>query len=199
MTSNLSARSAAQAGALSGVLAARLARDLAPFEVTPSAPGDAAAARAFAAQLIGEGIVTAADLDRVHRLSGGAALFVTREDGALSGVLAFVLLNAAGLQAVRDGAFNALSPSADHVAGPREAARAFYGWGVAATTKTSARRVVDGARAIMAGAVGHLPKFARPTTEAGHRLMRERLGFVDLPGSNDGLVWQPALEEAIAA
>ena len=180
-------------------LSARLAQELAPFDVCPAGPDEISAVRAFAAQLIGEGIVTAHDLERVHRLSGEAALYVAREDGALTGVLAFVLLNAAGLQAVRADAFDALSPAAEHVAGPGEAACAFYGWGVAATTKPSARRVIDGARAIMAGAVGHLPKFARPTTEAGHRLMRERLGFVDLPGSNDGLVWQPALEEAIAA
>lgn len=183
----------------SATLSARLAHDLAPFDVRPASDAEIPAARAFAAQLIGKGIVTAADLERVHRLTGGAALYTTYEDGPLSGVLAFVLLNAAGLEAVRAGAFNALSPFAGHVARPGEPARAFYGWGVAATTKASARRVVDGARAILGGAVGHLPKFARPTTEAGHRLMRERLGFVDLPGSRDGLVWRPALEEAIAA
>lgn len=185
--------------ARSANLCARLAHDLAPFDVRPAAPEEVPAARAFAAQLIGEGIVTAEDLDRVHRLSGGAALYITEEAGQLTGVLAFVLLNAAGLQAVREGGFDALSPAEGHVAGPREAACAFYGWGVAATTKPSARRVIDGAKAIMAGAVGHLPKFARPTTEAGHRLMRERLGFVDLPGCDSGLVWQPALEAAIAA
>jgi hypothetical protein len=180
-------------------LATRLAQELASFDVSPAGPGEISAARAFAAQLIGEGIVTQDDLERVHHLSGGAALYVAREDGALTGVLAFVLLNAAGLRAVETDTFNALAPAERHVAGPGETARAFYGWGVAATTKPSARRVIDGARAIMTGAVGHLPKFARPTTEAGHRLMRERLGFVDLPGCTSGLVWQPALEAAIAA
>ncbi|HEY3948314.1 hypothetical protein [Phenylobacterium sp.] len=193
------ARPASGAAAGAASLSARLAQDLAPFDVRPARTDGIRAARAFAAQLIGEGIVTAHDLERVHALSGEAALYTTREDGALTGVLAFVLLNAAGLKAVREGGFDALSPAAAHVAGPGERACAFYGWGVAATTKTSARRVIDGARAIMAGAVGHLPKFARPTTEAGHRLMRERLGFVDLPGCADDLVWQPALEEAIAA
>jgi len=180
-------------------LSDRLRRDLAPFEVRPAEPGEVAAARSLAAQLISDGIVTTEDLDRVHRLTGGAALYVTEEDGALCGVLAFVLLNAAGREAVRSGSFEARAPDARHVAGPGEAVCAFYGWGVAATTKVSARRVVDGARAIMSGAVGPLPKFARPTTEAGHRLMRERLGFVDLPGSRDGLVWQAPLEQQVAA
>lgn len=180
-------------------ISSRLRRELAPYAVRAAHPAEADTARAFAAALIGDGIVTADDLARVQRLSGGTSLFLTEEDGALSGVLAFVLLNATGLFAVRNGSFDALSPAAAHVAGPRQAAAAFYGWGVAATTKLSARRVVDGARAIMGGAVGHLPKFARPTTEAGHRLMRERLGFVDLPGSRDGLVWQAPLVTAIAA
>ena len=180
-------------------LSARLRRDLAAFDVQAAHGAEVPAARQFAAQLIGEGIVTAADLERVHRLTDESALFVAREDGELTGVLAFVLLNVSGLRAVLTGAFNALAPAAEHVAGPGEPACAFYGWGVAATTKPSARRVIDGARAIMAGAVGHLPKFARPTTEAGHRLMRERLGFEDLPGSFDGLVWQPPMEQAVAA
>ncbi|MBS0333339.1 MAG: hypothetical protein JSS35_11265, partial [Proteobacteria bacterium] len=165
----------------------------------PAGTGEISAARAFAAQLIGEGIVTADDLERVHRLSGGAALYLAWEGGALTGVLAFVLLNSAGLRALHAGGFDALSPDEAHVARPDDATHAFYGWGVAATTKPSARRVIDGARTIMAGAVGHLPKFARPTTEAGHRLMRERLGFVDLPGCTSGLVWQPGLEKAVAA
>jgi hypothetical protein len=178
---------------------ARLRRDLAPFQVRPAEPGEVAAARDLAAQLIGEGIVATDELDRVQSLTGGASLFVTEEAGALCGVLAFVLLSGEGLRAVYDEAFDACAPGAQHLARPGETIHAFYGWGVAATTKTSARRVVDGARAVMAGAVGPLPKFARPTTDAGHRLMRERLGFVDLPGSDSGLVWQAPLVAAVAA
>ncbi len=195
MTSNAAAGAQSQSPSLAG----RLRRELAAFQVRPAEGAEIAGARAFAAQLIGEGIVSAEDLERVHRLTDESALFVAREDGEMTGVLAFVLLNVSGLRAVLTGAFNALAPAAEHVAGPGSPACAFYGWGVAATTRPSARRVIDGARAIMAGACGHLPKFARPTTEAGHRLMRERLGFEDLPGSFDGLVWQPPMEQAVAA
>jgi hypothetical protein len=180
-------------------IAENLIQDLERFGVRPAKSSEVTRAREFAAQLIGDGIVKGADLERVHTLSGGSCLFLTNEGEELTGVLAFVLLSARGLQALHSGAFNALAPQSDHVAGPGSKACAFYGWGVAATTKPSARRVVEGAREIMAGAVGHLPKYARPTTEAGHRLMRERLGFVDLPGSRDGLVWQPPLEQAVAA
>jgi hypothetical protein len=177
---------------------ARLRRDLAAFDVRPAEPGEVAAARDLAAQLIGEGIVATDELDRVQYLTGRVSLFVSEEEGALCGVLAFVLLNREGLRAVYQNAFDACAPSALHLACPGETIHGFYGWGVAATTKTSARRVVDGARAVMAGAVGPLPKFARPTTDAGHRLMRERLGFVDLPGSS-GLVWQAPFDAAVAA
>jgi hypothetical protein len=183
----------------SAEFAARLRRDLAAFHVRPAEPGEIAAARDLAAQLIGEGIVATDELDRVQYLTGRVSLFVTEEEGALCGILAFVLLSGGGLAAVYDGAFDACAPGASHLARPGDYIHAFYGWGVAATTKTSARRVVDGARAVMAGAVAQLPKFARPTTEAGHRLMRERLGFVDLPGSDSGLVWQAPLEAAVAA
>ena len=180
-------------------IAHQVVRELAPFAVRPAEPGEAAQARAFAATLIGAGIASADDLARVQRRSGGASLFVTREDGRLTGVMAFVLLNAAGHSAVRNGGFDTLAPADAHIAGPREPAMAFYGWGVAAATKPSARRLVDGGQAIMAGAIGHLPKFTRPTTEAGHRLVCERMGFVALPGSRDGLVWRPALAPALAA
>jgi hypothetical protein len=180
-------------------LGSRLRRDLAEFQVRPARRSEVSSIHGFAAQLIGEDIVTAADLERVHDLTGEDGLFVTEEDGAITGVLAFVLLNVRGLRAVLNGDFDALSPAAGHVASATAPACAFYGWGVAATTKTSARRVVDGAQAIMAGSMAHLPKFAHPTTEAGHRLMRERLGFVDLPDCKQGLVWRAPLDQAAAA
>jgi len=185
--------------ALAPDLGTRLRRDLADFQVRPALDCEIAAVHGFAAQLIGEGIVTAEDLQRVHHLTGENGLFVTEEEDQITGVLAFVLLNVRGLRAVLTGTFDALSPCADHVASATAPACAFYGWGVAATTKRSARRVVNGAQAIMAGCVAHLPKFAHPTTEAGHRLMRERLGFVDLPDCQQGLVWQAPLEQAAAA
>jgi hypothetical protein len=169
------------------------------FDVWPVEAGETMEARQFAAGLIGRGIVSALDLERVHRQSGGLALFVAREEGALSGVLAFVLLNAAGLRAVQAESFDALAPAPWHLARPGERAEGFYGWGVAATTKPSARRVVGAAHAVMHGPLSHLPKYARPTTEAGRRLMCERLGFGDLPGSRTGLVWQAPLEAAVAA
>jgi len=170
------------------VLAIR--EDLAAFGLVPAGDYDIAEARTFAAELIGPNIVTAEALQRVHNRSG-AGLFLAREEGRLTGVLAFVLLNAAGLAAVWDQTFNAVDPDPAHVSKAGQDPVALYGWGVAATTKPSAIRLIDGARSMGANVVAGLPYFARPTTEAGHRLMRERLNFVDCPGSTTGLVWLP--------
>lgn len=165
-------------------------RELAAFDLDPARDRDIAEARAFAAGLIGPQIVSAEALQRVHEQSG-AGLFLAREEGVLTGVLAFVLLNRAGLAAVWAESFEATDPSPSHVSLAHEDPVALYGWGVAATTRASADRVIEGARAMWASAVAGLPYFARPTTPKGERLMRERLNFEDCPGSKTGLVWLP--------
>ena len=164
--------------------------ELAAFDVRPAISSEMHEARAFAARLIGPEIVSAAALERVHARSG-AGLFLAKEGGELTGVLAFVLLSRAGLAAVWDETFDALDPPDACVSALHQNPVALYGWGVAATTKASAGRVIEGAQAMWAGAVAGLPYFARPTTPRGERLMRERLNFEDLPGSRTGLVWLP--------
>jgi hypothetical protein len=181
------------------VFAARVARQLAGFGLHPAGPGDVPEARTLAADLIGGGVVSEADFARVHRRSR-MALFLAREEGRLTGLLAFVPLTAAGTRAVREDRFDAGAPADEHIARPGDEVCALYGWGVAATTKDAARRLIEGARAVGRGPAAHLPTYARPTTEAGHRLMRERLEFLDLPGSRTGLVWSPSfLSKALAA
>lgn len=180
-------------------LAARMARDLERFGVRPARANEVHAAHALAHALIGDRIASAEDLARVHARTGGA-LFVASEAGSLTGVLAVVLLNGPGHTAVLADAFDAVRPGNDHVAGPDDPARALYGWGVAAITRDSAQRVVEGSRAMGRGALAALPYYARPTTERGARLMRERMGFIDLPGSATGMVWAPPYRSrAIAA
>ncbi|WP_374570002.1 hypothetical protein [Phenylobacterium sp.] len=173
-----------------GPVVSRIRRELAAYDLIPATARDIAEARDFAADLIGPAIVSAEALQRVHERSG-AGLFLAREEGTLTGVLAFVLLNRAGLDAVWAETFEAVDPAASHVNAAGEDPAALYGWGVAATTKPSAARLIEGARAMWAGAVMGLPYFARPTTPKGERLMRERLNFEDCPGSTTGLVWLP--------
>ena len=183
-----------------GPVVRKIHSELGAFDLVSADDQDIGEARDFAAELIGSKIVSAEALQRVHERSG-AGLFLAREDGArkdgareegrLTGVLAFVLLNRAGLNAVWAETFEATDPSPSHVCRASEDPVAVYGWGVAAITKPSATRLIEGARAMWAGAVMGLPYFARPTTEKGDRLMRERLNFVDCPGSTTGMVWLP--------
>lgn len=168
-------------------IARHIREDLLGFDLQPADANVTSQARELAARLIGPEIVSAEALQRVQD-QAQAALFVAYEGDELTGVLAFVLLSRAGLEAVLCGAFDAKSPAPAHVASPEEIVCGFYGWGVAATTKPTAKRVIEAAHAMGRSSVAHIPYFARPTTEAGHRLMRERMNFVDLPGS-DGIVW----------
>lgn len=175
-----------------------IAGELAAYDLKGATPADIAQAREFAANLIGPDIVSAPALQMVHERSG-AGLFLAREEGALTGVLAFVLLNEAGFRAVREDRFDAVTPISAHVAGQDQAPVAVYGWGIAATGKPSAIRLVEGAKAMARNAVAHLPYFGRAATEAGVRLMRERLGFQDWPGSTSGLLWRPPILQRQAA
>jgi hypothetical protein len=177
---------------------AAIAGELAVYDLHGAAAADMVEARKFAANLIGPDIVSAATLQMVHERSG-AGLFLAREEGALTGVLAFVLLNDVGFRAVREDVFDAVSPLPAHVAGRGQAPVAVYGWGIAATGKPSAIRLVEGAKAMARNAVAHLPYFGRAATDAGVRLMRERLGFQDWPGSTSGLLWRPPILRRQAA
>lgn len=169
--------------------------DVARFELEIAAPDDIVPARALAAALISPAIASAEGLARVH--AHRPAVFVARAGGEVTGVLAFVILNPAGLEAVMRGRFDTVEPAAAHLAADDEIAAGVYGWGVCAADKPSAQKVVEACKHLNANALASLPQFARTATEAGRRLMYERLGFVDLPGSG-GLVWAPPRGVAVA-
>jgi hypothetical protein len=169
-------------------LARQIDLDLRPFGLTAALPAEIPAARDLAAALIGPAIASAQGLARVH--AHAPAVFVAREADRVSGVLAFVVLNAAGLAAVLGAGFDTVEPDLAHLASPDEAAAGVYGWGVCAADKPAAERVVGACKRLHAGALAALPQFARTATDAGRRLMYQRLGFVDLPDSG-GLVWAP--------
>jgi hypothetical protein len=160
----------------------------ATFDIWPAEPDQMVEAREFAAALIGGNIVTPETLARVHECTG-AALFLAREEGRLTGVWAAVLLTQAGVRACHDDSFNALDPDPGHVAEKSSEPAGVYAWGVAGATKESARRLLISAAAVDQATLSHLPGFTRPTTPAGARLALERMNFRPVPGSKTGLVW----------
>lgn len=159
----------------------------AAFDIWPAFSEQMTEAREFAAALIGGEIVTAQTLDWVHERTG-AAVFLAREEGRLTGVWAAVLLSEAGVLACHADRFNALDPDARHVAAAPERPAGLYIWGVAGSTRRSAARVVAAHEAVVQ-ATDHVPRFARPMTEAGRRLAARRNHFTPVHGSTSGLVW----------
>ena len=161
---------------------------LAGFDVWPAEPAQMIEAREFAAALIGGDIVTPETLAWVHERTG-ASLFLAREAGRLTGVWAAVLLSEAGVRACHADAFDALEPDPAHVAEASAEPAGVYAWGIAGSTRESARRLVAAGAAVDQAALAHLPGFTRPVTEAGMRLALERMNFKPVPGSKTGLVW----------
>lgn len=176
---------------LDDVLSRRMADILKVFGIHSANKDEIRKVHELATSLIGLKLADVSTLERVHEQTG-AGVFVHKTDGQITGLLGFIPLNRAGVQQVNEGRFDALNPDPRYVADRDQTPYGMYGWAIAATDKESARRVVDGARAVISGAASHLPFYARPLTAAGERLMREKLGFADVPGNRTGLVWAPA-------
>jgi hypothetical protein len=166
---------------------------LTAYGLSPAWSGDMAQARAFAAGLIGPDIASPGVLDRVQRRTG-AALYLAHEGGRLTGVWASVLLTEAGVRACHADRFEALNPDLKHVAENGFEPAGVYGWGIAASTRDTARRIVAAGESLFLGALAHLPHFARPVTAAGVRLSVDRFSFQPVPHATSGLVWMPPRE-----
>jgi hypothetical protein len=154
----------------------------------PATFTDLSAGRALAADMIDPKIAPEQVLRTIHARNG-AGLYVFREEGEVTGMLALVLLNAAGFAALCDNTFTPLAPALDHVAALAEAPAAVYGWGSAGRTRRAAAKVV----LATATACNTLPcpSFARGTTDAGLHVLTRRLGMTPYPVSRTGLVWRP--------
>lgn len=149
-------------------------------------PAELDAGRALAAELIGPGVVEA-DVLRAVAAHAGYGAYVVREGGSVIGLLSMILLNPAGVQALREDVFDALHPRLDHVAANGSEPAAVYGWGVAGATREAAKTVVAGSALVLE--VIPVPYFARAATEAGLRMLT-RLGFAPYPNSPSGLLWR---------
>jgi hypothetical protein len=160
---------------------------LAPLGMAEAGAHELGAIRALAAGTISPDVAGEAALQALYRRTG-YGFYVAREGGAISALIALVLLNDAGFAAIRRETFNSLNPSLDHAARADEEPVAVYGWGIAAANREAARTVVDGGWAVLE-ALPTQPFFARAATDAGRRLLTEKMRFVPYPGSATGLLW----------
>ncbi len=165
--------------------------------VHPATLQDIAEARAFAAGLIGPGVCDAPTLAAIHRHAGGAAVFIHREAGAITGVLGWIPLSAAGLAAVLAGRFEGARPDLGLVAAADELPAAAYGWGIAASTRVASRAIVGSTIALIEDVLPDVPWFTRPATADGLRVIVGRFGYAPAPAATGGLYWRlPRREQA---
>jgi len=169
---------------------------LAEFDISPARVREVAEARALAVRLIGGDMATTETIARVHQRTG-AGLFIIRENGALAGLLAFLLLSERGRTALLKGALDTLAPAPDHLIEPGEEAAGVYSWAIAAANHGVAQSLVRGHERMRHVAVPHLPFYLRPVTPQGRRLAVVRLGFKPLPGRRNGLFWSEPKEHAL--
>jgi hypothetical protein len=143
--------------------------------------------RAMAAALIGPGIASEEVLKTVFAHTG-YGIYLVREEGRPTGVVALIMLNATGLAAVEADLFDPLEPHLDCVALPHEAPTGVYAWGIAAATREAAKVAVAGAWATRSAAP-NIPFFVRAATDAGRRLLTEKMPFTLYPGTTTDLLW----------
>lgn len=165
---------------------AAIRRATSAFGLQPADAADIAEAHAIATALIGPAIASPQALAAVHDATGVGVL-VLRREGRLTGMVAMATLNEDGHAALLDERFDALAPQLDYLARPGDRVAALYGWGIAATDKASARDCVQSVFAV-GQAVEGVRFYARAATDAGRRMLVDRMLFKPVPGSPSGLL-----------
>ena len=156
--------------------------------LTIAASVQLAHARQFAVDRIGGAVASLASLRRIRSLAAQSIL-VFREFGEITGVLGVLPLSAEGHAALLDGDLDLERPRRVQLTSRFEAASALYAMGIASCTPDAARAVVSGVVRLRE-AFAQIPFFARPVTDAGRRVLFERLSCVPVDGSD--LLWSPA-------
>lgn len=161
------------------------------FGMVEPSLSDLIEAHKTAAALIDENIAAPEDYVRCKEKSGVCAL-VFKEDGKITGMIALLMLNEIGVEAVVSGDFDARNPDSSHLCNEGEPVFSGYGWGVTATTKNGARASLACADKLYRTLFNEVPCFARAVTADGVRVMTTSLGHTPVPWEDDGLVWRQA-------
>ncbi len=153
----------------------------------PAGLADIREGHALSTALIGPEI---AGLDRLHEIQAwtGLSIFAFREEGRLTGVFAFLLLNWAGHAALLRDAFDGRAPDLSLVAHGHEHVSAYYGWAFAGSTRPARTALVTGADVLRRQVLTRLPFYCHAATPAGRRAVTEKLGYFDIAGSPSGLL-----------
>lgn len=150
-------------------------------------PHEYAAVHAIASDTIGGELATMEEIRRVDALTG-AAIWVVRRKGEVTGFLAPLALTHEGRDALVDGAFNAASIREEWVAALGQPLAGFYCWSYAGRDQLSRGALVLGLRKLIDSHFADLPFFGRDTTAAGAKIM-DHLGFPPF-GATPNLFWR---------
>ena len=130
---------------------------------------------AIASEQIGGALAT---LDEIRRVDGltGAAIWVVRRKGEVTGFLAPLALTEAGRDALVEGSFRAGAIEQAWVAQLGQKLSGFYCWSYAGRDQVTRGALVLALRTLIDHHFPDLPFFGRDTTAAGGRIMAH-LGF----------------------
>jgi hypothetical protein len=150
----------------------------------------------LARRLIGPALAPVSRLRRAQAHSG-ACCFAFYEAFELTGIFAFLLLNAAGLGAVIQGDFQPGDPPLWALARATEPPAGYFGWAFAGSTRLARWTVVAGAARARRIALPSIPFFCHAATPAGRRAVIEKLGYVAYGGADAELLWSPPIQLAL--
>ena len=173
-------------------------RLLAPLDLHLASREDCDLGRALAAELIGPAIALTQTLLRVQARCG-AAIFVQRAEGVVTGVSTLLPLRLEGRRAIESHAFDTRLPPDELLCAPGDSLAAVYPWGFAARTRRASAAVVS----MVIRLREHwpdIPFYTRAVTPSGSKVVRGRMGYSPYPGAPDDLLWNPVctLQERVA-
>jgi hypothetical protein len=157
-----------------------------------AADADLPSARRLAADLIGPRIISTTILEAIQARTRSTVL-IFKEDDVVAGMLAVAQLSVSGRAALELGEFDVFAGRLDEYAGPGEPPAAAYALGVAATTRTARRAMTAAVARLRRRLLARLPFFANAATEAGRRVLTQRLGCIE---HASGLFWSRPLDES---
>jgi len=161
-------------------------------------PAELPQARVVTAQLMGHDVASAETILSILAIQPASTL-VFREAGAVTGVVATLLLKQAAEPDLRAGAFSGLRPSDDFLASSSDPVTIYYLWGIAGATKTASSAVMDLSHRYRYQVLADLTAYAVAATPVGRHVGVTKLGFEAVRYPTDDLLVSPPVRTLVAA
>ena len=161
-------------------------------------PAEIPQARVVTAQLMGHDVAVAETILAILAIQPASTL-VFREAGAVTGVVATLLLKPTAEADLRAGAFSGLRPADAFLARPSDPVTIYYLWGIAGATKTASSAVMELSRRYRYQVLADLTAYAVAATPVGRHVGVTKLGFEAVRYPTDDLLVSPPVRTLVAA